>query len=932
MALTVVTADFETWWSTTHTLSKMSPIAYVMHPETEIISCAIKIGGKESQVYFGEEAIREAFDHIGETIGWDNVYLIAHNNEGFDAMISAWRFGLKPAFWGCTLAMARPIHAKTAGGSLGALVKHYGIGIKDATALHNTKGKHLKDFTAQEIEAMREYNKSDTDQCYELFKILFTQTPSDELRLIDQTIRMLVDPQFVVDTKLLTDTLKAEKARKLDMLEKLGEMLGVEHANVAEEVATVLGSAPKFSKLLVELGVEIPTKISPTTGKEVPALAKTDEEFIALQEHENPIVAAAACARLGVKSTLLESRIQAFLDASGAVGGRLPIPTKYYGADTTGRRSGWAYNPLNLPRVSGKPSDALRNCLKAPEGYKVVVADLSGIELRMNHFLWKVPSSMALYQADPEKADLYKEFASMLYDIPVAEVSKQQRQVGKVAHLGLGYGAGARTFQKVAKIMGGVDLTEDDSLEVVNKWRAAYSEIAEGWKTCHASLADIMAGNEEPIDPWGICYTCKEGIRSPKGLIRYPDLRRERSEDGKVEWVYGNGRSKARIYAGKITENCIAAGTLVLTDSGWKPIETISGSDKVHDGDMFVRHAGKISKSVQECVNIDGVWMTPDHEVLTNDGWKEASQVQGHFRGSLRYVDRLEPGEEHRARLGLGVSVRLREAVRKARIGCDKGTPTRRDAELRVFHGSADLSKERDARDDEAPSVRRVAQHERSLPPKNAQSMGKLRRAWDHCVRQVVVFVRVILGGHGADVHERTRLGSHGQQRTVLAGELPVGQSPREYDEQAQHAARGFAGASEADRNCQIDALLPASSRASTDSLSRQTQSHEVFDILDAGPQHRFVVLGENGPFIVHNCVQHLARQVICNIALEMQKRYTLRPAVEVYDELVYVVHEDYAQDTLDNLLSVMKIPPTWFPDLVLWAEGDIADTYGAAK
>ena len=67
----------------------------------------------------------------------------------------------------------------------------------------------------------------------------------------------------------------------------------------------------------------------------------------------------------------------------------------------------------------------------APAGCKIVVADLSGIELRVNHFLWQVPSSMQMYKDDPEKADLYRDFASKLYDIPPDQVSKQQRQVGK---------------------------------------------------------------------------------------------------------------------------------------------------------------------------------------------------------------------------------------------------------------------------------------------------------------------------------------------------------------------------------------------------------------------------------------------------------------------------------------------------------------------
>lgn len=224
--------------------------------------------------------------------------------------------------------------------------------------------------------------------------------------------------------------------------------------------------------------------------------------------------------------------------------------------------SGWAYNPQNLPRVgkSPKPTDALRNCIKAPKGHMVVVADLSGIELRVNHFLWKVPSSMALFNADPEKADLYKDFASNLYNKSLEEVTKDERQVGKVAHLGLGFGAGSATFQKVAKIMAGIDLSEDDAANVVYKWREEYQPIVQGWRTCHDALPVILAGQEGyPIDPWGMCVPTKEGIRTPKGFIRYPALRREIGDDGKKEFWYGEGRHKARIYAGKITENIVQA-------------------------------------------------------------------------------------------------------------------------------------------------------------------------------------------------------------------------------------------------------------------------------------------------------------------------------------------------------------------------------------
>lgn len=557
--------DFETFWSSTHSLSKMNPIAYVMHPETEIISLAVKFVRNgtpgETQVLFGENVIK---DFCANT-DWSDTMVVAHNNEGFDAMLCAWRLGIKPKMWGCTLAMARPHHAKEAGGSLAKLVAHYGLGVKDQTALMNTKGRHLKDFTPEEIEAMGEYNRADAEQCWGLFKKLLPKTAKDELRLIDMTIRMLVEPQFEVDTALLETTLSTERVRKNAVLLDLATMVGAYQPGMSDEeaataAAKTLGSAQKFSRLLRDLDVEVPMKTSPTTGNPAPALAKTDEAFLALQRHPDPIVAAAASARLGVKSTLLETRIEAFLDAARATDGRLPVPLKYYGADTTGRWSGWAYNPQNLPRVGkkAKPSDALRNCIRAPKGHKIVVADLSGIELRVNHFLWKVPSSMALFQADPEKADLYKDFASNLYNKPLEDVTEDERQVGKVAHLGLGFGAGAATFRKVAKLMAGIDLSEGECINIVNLWREEYRQIAEGWRTCHDNLV-LMGGNQEgyPIDPWGMCVPGNGGIRTPKGFIRYPSLRQEIGDDGKKEWWYGEGRHKARIYAGKITENIV---------------------------------------------------------------------------------------------------------------------------------------------------------------------------------------------------------------------------------------------------------------------------------------------------------------------------------------------------------------------------------------
>jgi len=341
MALIPVVIDYETFWSTTHSLTKMNPIDYVMHPETEIISVAVKVGKYPSDVVFGEDKVKAALNKID----WSDKIAIGHNMAGFDAMILAWRCGIHPKMWACTQAMARPHFAKTVGLSLAKLVDHYELGKKDQTALFLTRGKHLKDFTPDELKAMAIYNKADTDQCYALFQRLGKLTSAKEMVQIDHTIRMLVNPAFTVDPGLLRAALMEEQERKRVVLTELAGMLysaeqlveaRLERDVPAEElVREAMASPAKFSEILTARNVPVPMKPSPTDpSREIPALAKTDQAFLDLQEHDDPVVAAAAAARLDVKSTLLESRIQSFLSASVAAAGRLPIPLVYYGAHT----------------------------------------------------------------------------------------------------------------------------------------------------------------------------------------------------------------------------------------------------------------------------------------------------------------------------------------------------------------------------------------------------------------------------------------------------------------------------------------------------------------------------------------------------------------------------------------------------------------------
>ena len=955
--------DFETFWSREHTLKKMDPIQYVLHPETEIISCAIQIDDYPVDVIFGEREVIRTLQRLD----WSTIMAIGHNMSGFDALLLAWRLKVRPALYACTLSMARPIYGKVCSLSLETLLRHTGLGSKDNTALVQTMGKHLEDFTAQELADMEVYNKEDTLGCHKLFDHLRPFFSAEEMFHMDCNIRMMTDPQFEVDRGLLETAQSIERDRKRQALLDVAKMLrardeptavdvtdGPEYTDtfwesdeetITEFVRSELASAPKFSALLESRGVEVPMKQSPTNpDKLTPALAKTDEAFQALADHEDPLVAAAARARLAVKSTLLETRIQTFLDTSAAVDGRLPVPLRYCGADTTGRDSGWLYNPQNLPRIgsSPKPSDALRRCLRAPKGFVVGVADQSGIELRVNHTLWKEPDTMAAYAASPT-ADLYKDLAAWYYQIPQDQVEKPQRQMGKVMHLGLGFGAGGKTFQRIARLMGNITLSEAEASNAVTGWRTRYSRIATGWKTCGEALNLIAQGVRADVDPWGMVTTEAGGLRLPSGrMIRYPALEYvdegQKWPDGrsKKSWRYGVGRHRAYLTGPKVDENCIAAGTLVLTDRGWVAIEEVRASDRVHDGKEFVRHGGLVFRGVQPCVIVDGVGMTPDHEVLTDDGWTPAGQIPRPYRPDLRHVDGAEycrPGRQE-APHTVDVSLHLRVDNYAPRRASDPRTEEGRRAELWVCHKAAHRPQQHDAWAFSPPGVCSLGVHESPLSQAVAPGVQKLRGPWYHGVRSLGQVIRGVLGRHAGWLRAGPGSGSARQQQWVRTRQLPVGYSAPELAEQARQSYAGRrAGAKSRDGHKPDNAVLPTEERMAAGQTADSTRIRKpVYDILNCGPRTRFVVRGDAGPFIVHNCVQALARDSVFEAALRFFKLSRMRPVMRVHDELIYVFPKSEAQSLLDELQKILRSPPSWWPALITWSEGDLAETYGDAK
>lgn len=585
------TIDFETFYSQEYGLNKFTTEEYIRDSRFEVIGVAVKKNDEETQWFTGTmEQTKEWLYQFP----WERNAAVAHNGM-FDFAIMAWHFDIKPKKLVDTLCMARAKHTIEVGGSLSALAKYYDLGIK-GTEVVNAKGLRRIDFPKEQLAQYGEYCVNDVDLTFDLFNVLVKDFPVSELNLIDLTLRMFTEPVIVLNKYVLSDHLMAVKEKK----ERLMSVI----AQSREE----LMSNEKFATALRAAGVEPPTKVSPTTGKETYAFAKADEAFKALLEHENEAVQALVSARLGVKSTIEETRTQRFIEISSR--GTLPIPLRYYAAHT-GRWGGDdKVNLQNLPRTS-----AIKTAMEAPVGYKVIDCDSSQIEART--LAWLAEQN-DLVDAFDRGEDVYKIMASSIYNKPVEDITKDERFVGKTTILGCGYGMGAKKFRAQLKTFG-VSLPEEECNRIIRVYRETYPRIPELWQQAGRALKAIMQNSSSPLGRDGALVVAGQiGIELPNGFyIRYPNLRRQANEeDGRDELVYDTKRGRTtvpnRIYGGKVVENvCQALARIVIGEQMLRVAKKYRVVMTVHDAVCCVvpEHEAETAREyVEMCMRMRPEW------------------------------------------------------------------------------------------------------------------------------------------------------------------------------------------------------------------------------------------------------------------------------------------------------------------------------------
>ena len=591
--MSIITIDFETFYEkTTYSLSKLTTEEYVRDDKFEVIGVAVKVDDGDTEWASGTH---EQIKKFLLSFNWKDSALLAHNCM-FDGFIMSERFGITPKIYLDTLCMARALHGVEVGGSLSALTERYGLGQKGDEVIA-ASGKRREDFTGEDLSRYGDYCINDVELTYKLFRVIISKGfPKKEMKLIDLTLRMFTQPKLDLDLNLLEQHYNDIRDAKVRLLVDAG----MENRNE-------LMSNPKFAELLKGLGVIPPMKISPATGKETFAFAKSDEEFKALAEHPDVRVQALVAARLGTKSTLEETRTERFVGI--AKRGLMPVPLKYYAAHT-GRWGGSdSLNLQNLPS-RGVNGGKLKKAIIAPEGMMIIDADSSQIEARVLAWL---SGQDDLVEAFRKGEDVYKIMASAIYGKSIEEISKEERFVGKTTILGCGYGMGAQKFRAQLKTFG-TEITDAEARKIITIYRETYPHIVVLWRQAQLGLEALTKGMTTSLGKSGVLRLRPEhrAIQLPSNLLmRYEKLVSVMDNENKQQYQYKTRYGWNKIYGGKVIENvCQALARCIIGEQMLKIAERYNVVLTVHDAVACLVPEAEVieaQKYVEECMR----W-TPD--------------------------------------------------------------------------------------------------------------------------------------------------------------------------------------------------------------------------------------------------------------------------------------------------------------------------------
>lgn len=422
------------------------------------------------------------------------------------------------------------------------------------------------DTDPQKLSILRQYNIGDVHAERAISDLIPRMTPEErEVWLCDQRMNLR---GFAVDTRLLDALQTLTEAEMKRLSDEICQLTNGEVTSVTQN-ARIVEWISKGG-----LDCDSVAKDALDTMLGLPGLSTTTRRVLEIRQEA------------GKSSTAKLGKMGKWAGADK----RIRYMVQYYGALRTGRWAGRGPQVQNFPRpivkqvglaidqildgcdadtineFFGRPLDvvssALRGCLVAAPGHALTVCDFSQIEARVVCWLAGQNDILAVFASGQD-----------VYVYTAKKINSDNRQLGKVAVLGLGFGMGGPKFVDAAATYG-ITLTEARAIEIVTQWREANDQIVKFWWDCgDAAMRAIKSpGRVFMVGPADVNFEMGSGLLSGCLLIWLPSGRRLVYRNARLE--IDNGRysivydgldqytrkwGPIRTYGGKLVENITQA-------------------------------------------------------------------------------------------------------------------------------------------------------------------------------------------------------------------------------------------------------------------------------------------------------------------------------------------------------------------------------------
>lgn len=565
----MICIDFET--RSEIDIKKSGSWVYSLHPTTDILCMAYKINNMPVQLGNDMSTCYELKDYLFDNPG----SLIEAHNAFFEKSI--WqnimvkRYGwpeIKPEQWRCSASVAS-YHALPR--SLGEAGK-----VLDLTTVKDEQGKRVMlqlakpkkkgtGFYEQKDElekflTLYDYCRSDVEAEYAISERL-GRLPERELKIwqLDQKINMRGVP------------IDMDAVRKaLNILDGYTTKLTEELQDLTEGCINTVGQRDKILSWCKE------------RGEDIPGLTKTDVEG-ALGKVKNPKVKKL----LELRQALGKTSIAKYQSMNSSCGpdNRIRDTLMYHGA-STGRWSGKLVQFQNLPRGSIKDMDtaldliklnsldkieliednvmsfmssAIRGMVCAPKGKHLLVADFAAIEARVLGWL---AGSQKMLKQFRNGEDLYKDMASIIYGVDVKEVTSAQRQLGKAAILGCGYGMGVDKFLATC-CSWGIELDINLAQKAVTAYREQYIDVVRLWRDQQNAALTCVRNNKTVVSGKFKWYMENDFLVCELPSTRKLSYYKPKSKEVEKPWGFTDELTYSASKMGKVFRNATYGGKLV---------------------------------------------------------------------------------------------------------------------------------------------------------------------------------------------------------------------------------------------------------------------------------------------------------------------------------------------------------------------------------